>query len=92
MLSLPMEPEGSRPCFEAPRHLNGPAIAAKMESSNIGSMGDGSPSTWCQEPYNQCLSCLVFQILDTYALRCAIRVDCICMKGRKFIHNGPCEF
>lgn len=29
-----MEPEGSGPSFETPSHLNGPAIAAKMECAN----------------------------------------------------------
>ena len=35
MLALLMEQEGFVPSFEAPRHLNGPAIAAKMAGANI---------------------------------------------------------
>jgi hypothetical protein len=60
MLAPLIEPKGYVPSFKAPRHLNGPAIAVKMEGANIGSMGDGSPPTGGQEPQNQCLSYLVF--------------------------------
>ena len=55
MLAPLMEIEGSRPSLKDPRHLNGPARAAKMEGANIGSMGDGNPLEGSQEPQNQCL-------------------------------------
>ena len=34
MLALSMEPEGSSPSSEGPRHLNGPAIALKIAGAN----------------------------------------------------------
>ena len=50
MLTPSMEPEGSGQSLKAPIHSNGLAIAAKMAGANIGSTGDGSPPTGCQEP------------------------------------------